>query len=250
MYIDIAHKWVNNTITNEEVAIFKQKVYSLIPEWINDKINVIDAPDDINYIIITDDTHKQNCLWLYENDVFDIKNKSHIEYLPSNFVIDECYTTKIIDNTITISFAKITGLAFLYCKIKPDVSDKYVSFSNEMFFKSNDCYEKSKNYDDMKYNFTDDKFEIRYNDWYYNNKYKEYQKLGIESDYSTTIESQWVHDKNDTIIEKFNVNELISYDDFINLVSNNFSSIILSFKDYNDDDDDDDDACSSIELLC
>ena len=240
MYVTIAKKWINNTITNDEVAIFKQKVYSLLPDWIDEKINVINAPDDINYIIITQ--NGKNCIWLYNNNVFEVKNESHIEFLPSCFVIEESYTTTVKGYTITIAFAKYTGLAFLHCKVTLDGrpnDDLWVD--NEAFFKSNDCYNKSKiymnqlsswskttnNYDDnIEHAFiTDDKFYMRYNDWYDHNKYKEYEKLGIESDYSTTLESQWVNSDEDTIIEKFDADELISFDDFTKLVSSYFNKL-------------------------
>lgn len=171
-----------------------------------------------------------------ENDIFEIKNNSHIKYLPNYLILEITFMRKMKDYTINISFGKITGLAFLCYKITPDKPIKFISTSDEIFFKSNVDYENAKNhmkklfewnetennYDDIRYSFTYDKFDLRYNEWYNCNKYKEYEKLGMASDYSTIVKSGWVINKEDENINKFNPDELISFNDFLVKLENNF----------------------------
>lgn len=232
-FMNIAKKWVNNTISKSEVDIMKKRVFEVCPSWsFSSQINIIDNPDNVSFIIISLNEYGVNrydYILLKPNDVFVVEVGLYDRILPCSFVIEHLYVKNTDGYSVHMVFGKHTGLSFMHYAIG---KENYGGLEDASIYASNDDYYKSiefmKTQDDwintpetedncknVKYLFTDDKFLEREENWYLHNKYKEYEELGILSDYSVTIPSGWTVQTDDEYIPLFGENELISYDLFL-----------------------------------
>lgn len=233
-YASFAEKWINDTITDDEVKIIKDKVFELLPEWKNNKITVINAPNNSfnKFMIITYDFDQ--FIWLSKQNEFTVENCSHKKYLPNFNVEEGFYSNK--NKSLTVGFGIFTGLRYVLIVNKKN--EKHLIQYDVKFFKFNEDYMEAKKYIEQHNNFssdfnenfrnyylfTDDKFEYRVDDWYYANKYEEYEKLGVLSDYTIDVPSRWFsaitgERVNETeTIELFYEDEIILYKDFVKII--------------------------------
>jgi hypothetical protein len=223
IYADIAQKWITNNVNDEDVTNIKHKITEILPSWKYRKINIIESTDN-RFMIISEPFDE--FIWLTNNDEFTIEYDTHTNFIPC---FEECPEFYKKDNII-IGFGKITGLGYIIVD-KKNIYQEYFFKTNEDFIKSFEfiknfnCFDKYNN-NTRYFLFWEDKFDWRINEWIYNNKYKEFEKLGMLSDNPINVKSSWIMKLDTTeTIKPFNPNELLSYEDFIEKINDNFSCL-------------------------
>ena len=229
-------KWINDQVSDEEVAVFKTKIYELFPSWANKKIGVIQHPHYPNQYLIILDQLTEYIVGTVTNDEirYEIKEGSYRDVFPNPLQVDQSFTKTLSNGkTIYLVFGKITGLHFLHweCCNAENTGSTY----NDVIYKSEEewqqsielvkskpefhVYPKESVWGMLRYLFAaDDMIDYRYEKWFLG-EWKNYENLGLKSVQSFVQPSKWMMSFGELqTIEPFSDDELFTYKDFMNVI--------------------------------
>ena len=234
-YLPIVLKWLENTVTDEEVSILKQKMYEIEPKWTGRPVGVICYPNETHQYIIFTEELKEYIVYDTKEMQMNVVQGSYHAIFPDPTQILQSFVKQQYKGSLYVIFGKITGLPFIHWEYKGN--DDIGSIMNDCicksekdwtycleFVKSNNSFhsllDKELEKDLLKYSFAaDDIIDYRYAHWFLG-KYDEYEKLGLNSIKQFDQQSLWMSNFGETVtIEPYTDSELLNYEDFVQIMT-------------------------------